>query len=51
VRADRKRRVILERVNGESVFGSRVERLLVAEGFRAGLRGLELRGEDAPRAS
>ncbi len=42
--ADRRRRVSVERVNGEPVFGSPLERPLADAGFLADLRGMILRG-------
>jgi ATP-dependent helicase Lhr and Lhr-like helicase len=44
VRLDRSRRLSLERVDGEPVFGSPVEATLREAGFQEGLRGLTLRG-------
>ena len=43
VMADRRRRLSIERVNGEPVFGTPMERLLTGAGFRTDLRGLVLR--------
>jgi ATP-dependent helicase Lhr and Lhr-like helicase len=43
IRADRRRRATIERVDGEPVFGTPVERLLLEAGFRTDLRGLVLR--------
>jgi ATP-dependent helicase Lhr and Lhr-like helicase len=40
---DRRRRAAIERVDGEPVFGTPLERLLAAAGFRTDLRGLVLR--------
>ncbi len=40
---DRRRRAAVERVDGEPVFGTALERLLTAAGFRTDLRGLVLR--------
>jgi ATP-dependent Lhr-like helicase len=44
VTADRRRRVSIERVDGEPVFGSPLEPLLAAAGFQTDLRGMVLRG-------
>ena len=44
VTADRRRRIVIERVNGEPVFGSPLERTLADAGFQADLRGMMLRG-------
>jgi ATP-dependent Lhr-like helicase len=41
--ADRRRRAGIERVDGEPVFGSPLEPLLAAAGFRTDLRGMVLR--------
>ncbi len=41
--ADRRRRAAIERVDGEPVFGSTLEPILAAAGFRTDLRGLVLR--------
>jgi ATP-dependent helicase Lhr and Lhr-like helicase len=41
--ADRRRRAMIERVDGEPVFGSPWERLLADAGFRQDLRGMVLR--------
>jgi ATP-dependent Lhr-like helicase len=41
--ADRRRRAGIERVDGQPVFGTPVERILTAAGFRTDLRGLVLR--------
>jgi ATP-dependent Lhr-like helicase len=43
VLSDRRRRLSIERVDGEPVFGTPVERLLIDAGFRTDLRGLVLR--------
>jgi ATP-dependent Lhr-like helicase len=43
VLADRRRRVAIERVDGEPVFGSPLEAPLAAAGFRADLRAMVLR--------
>jgi ATP-dependent Lhr-like helicase len=43
VLADRSRRVAVERVDGEPVFGSPLDPLLRAAGFREGTRALTLR--------
>jgi ATP-dependent Lhr-like helicase len=45
VRGEPGRRVAIERFDGESVFGSAAEAMLLAHGFFSGLRGMELRGE------
>jgi ATP-dependent Lhr-like helicase len=42
--SDRRRRVVVERVDGEPVFGSPLERPLADAGFLADLRGMILRG-------
>jgi ATP-dependent helicase Lhr and Lhr-like helicase len=42
--SDRRRRVSVERVDGEAVFGSPLERPLADAGFLADLRGMVLRG-------
>ena len=44
VTADRRRRIVIERVDGEPVFGSPLERTLADAGFQADLRGMMLRG-------
>jgi ATP-dependent Lhr-like helicase len=44
VTADRRRRVGIERVDGDPVFGSALERPLAGAGFQADLRGMVLRG-------
>ena len=44
VTSDRRRRVSVQRVNGEQVFGSPLERPLADAGFLADLRGMILRG-------
>ena len=44
VTSDRRRRVSVERVDGEQVFGSPLERPLADAGFLADLRGMILRG-------
>ncbi|HVH00844.1 MAG TPA: helicase-related protein [Miltoncostaeaceae bacterium] len=44
VTADRRRRIVIERVDGEPVFGSPLERPLADAGFQADLRGMMLRG-------
>ena len=41
--ADRRRSAAIERVDGEPVFGSPLERPLAAAGFRADLRAMVLR--------
>jgi ATP-dependent Lhr-like helicase len=51
IRAVRTRKVAIERVNGESVFGTPIQATLIGVGFTTGLRALELRGDDAPRAA
>ncbi len=43
VLADRKRRAGIERVDGEPVFGTPLERMLLEAGFKQDLRGLVLR--------
>jgi ATP-dependent Lhr-like helicase len=43
VLADRRRRLSIERVDGEPVFGTPTERMLTEAGFRTDLRGLVLR--------
>ncbi len=45
IRSGRARKVIIERFDGASVFGSMAEPLLVEAGFFSGARGMELRGE------
>jgi ATP-dependent helicase Lhr and Lhr-like helicase len=44
VTSDRRRRVSIERVDGEAVFGSPLERPLADAGFQTDLRGMVLRG-------
>jgi ATP-dependent Lhr-like helicase len=51
IRAARTRKVAIERVNGEPVFGTPIEAALIRVGFTTGLRALELRGDDAPRVA
>ena len=43
VLGDRRRKAGIERVDGEPVFGSPLEPLLAAAGFRTDLRGMVLR--------
>jgi ATP-dependent Lhr-like helicase len=45
IRSGRGRRANVERFDGESVFGSAAEAVMLEAGFFSGLRGLELRGE------
>ena len=44
ITADRRRRVGIERVDGDPVFGSPLEPLLAGAGFQTDLRGMVLRG-------
>ncbi len=44
ITSDRRRKVTIERVDGEPVFGSRSERSLAEAGFQQDLRGMVLRG-------
>jgi ATP-dependent Lhr-like helicase len=47
IRGGRTRKVTIERFDGESVFGSPAEAPLRDSGFFSGLRGMELRSDDA----
>jgi ATP-dependent Lhr-like helicase len=44
ITSDRRRRASIERVDGEPVFGSPLERPLADAGFQPDLRGMILRG-------